>query len=315
MVGLTAVFVACALTAVSLTLASQPGSSIRNTALTSSASGPLRRAPDEATPAPRRVASPAAFADPAARTGDSGPNPDCTLIVPARPLTARGLATPFQLTATDPADGPCTEDNYSQSAFVQAAIFNTGTGRITIYNPLVIDQGTTPAVSPVLPVLPRGSVVALWFGYNGIRLTLAGADCTAGLGAEPGHTAGAYCNARAFFAAAGRAVAQVPALAALARPCLAAGSLAATSHEGNGVTTEYLATAAGRLAEDNAASAAALPGASVLVGGGGDGLLDFAVCRAASADGASDAAPAGPRPAVSPSAPAPGPSTQPSRLT
>ena len=35
------------------------------------------------------------------------PNADCTLIVPPNPLTARGLATPYQLVATDPNNGPC----------------------------------------------------------------------------------------------------------------------------------------------------------------------------------------------------------------
>ena len=33
-------------------------------------------------------------------------NMNCTLIVPAHPLTAQGLATPYLLTATDPAQGP-----------------------------------------------------------------------------------------------------------------------------------------------------------------------------------------------------------------
>src|SRR3982074_3490119 len=30
------------------------------------------------------------------------PNPDCTLIIPKNALTAAGLATPYQLTATNP---------------------------------------------------------------------------------------------------------------------------------------------------------------------------------------------------------------------
>src|SRR5437016_2662319 len=32
-------------------------------------------------------------------------NMDCTLIVPPNPLSAQGLATPYQLTATNPANG------------------------------------------------------------------------------------------------------------------------------------------------------------------------------------------------------------------
>ncbi|HZT34731.1 MAG TPA: hypothetical protein VFA15_02335, partial [Nitrososphaera sp.] len=31
------------------------------------------------------------------------PNPDCTITLPSNPLSAQGLATPYQLGATDPA--------------------------------------------------------------------------------------------------------------------------------------------------------------------------------------------------------------------
>src|SRR5206468_3168830 len=71
-------------------------------------------------------------------------NGDCTLIVPPNPLTAQGLATPFQLTATDPDQGPCNESNPNQAVFVQGAIIDPVTGHIAIYNPLVIDKGTQP---------------------------------------------------------------------------------------------------------------------------------------------------------------------------
>src|ERR1700744_2110049 len=40
-------------------------------------------------------------------SSDAPPNPDCTLIVPSNPLSAKGLSTPFQLVATDPNGGPC----------------------------------------------------------------------------------------------------------------------------------------------------------------------------------------------------------------
>jgi len=73
-------------------------------------------------------------------------NMDCSIIFPANPLTAEGLATPYQLIATDPANGPCNEGNADQSAFVQAAIFDPATHQISVYNPLVIDYGTQPAV-------------------------------------------------------------------------------------------------------------------------------------------------------------------------
>src|SRR5438477_128905 len=83
--------------------------------------------------------------------GGGVPNPNCTLIVPANPLTATGLATPYQLTATDVNNGPCNEANAAQSAFIQAAVFDPATNTISIYDPLVIDQGTQPATAPVIP--------------------------------------------------------------------------------------------------------------------------------------------------------------------
>lgn len=73
-------------------------------------------------------------------------NPNCTIIIPDAPLSAVGLATPYQLIATKPADGDCHETNPNSSAFVQASILDPATGQISIYNPLVIDQGTTPAM-------------------------------------------------------------------------------------------------------------------------------------------------------------------------
>lgn len=109
-------------------------------------------------------------------TATTTDNVNCTLIVPADPLTAQGLATPYQLTATNPADGPCNESNPNQTAFVQGAVIDKSTGQISVYNPVVVDQGTQAAVTPTVPTLPANSVVALWFGFNGATLSFAGAD-------------------------------------------------------------------------------------------------------------------------------------------
>src|SRR5579883_1814988 len=94
-------------------------------------------------------------------------NGNCTLRVPAHPLSAQGLATPYQLSATDDDNGPCNEANVAQAAFVQAAVIDPATGQISVYNPLVIDKGTKPAVAPVVPKLPAHAVVGIWFGFNG----------------------------------------------------------------------------------------------------------------------------------------------------
>jgi hypothetical protein len=157
------------------------------------------------------AASAATNAAPAANT--AVPNPNCTLIIPADPLSAKGLATPYQLTATDPGQGACSESNTAQSAFVQAAVFDPATNSISIYNPLVVDRGDNPLVPPVLPTLPSGAIVGIWFGYNGGDLTLRAAagqsltdaKCVNGLN---GNVFGqfAYCNAPAFFTAANAAI-------------------------------------------------------------------------------------------------------------
>src|SRR5258706_12073778 len=140
-------------------------------------------------------------------------NADCTLIVPANPLTAQGLETPYQLMATNPNNGPCNEANPNQSAFVQAAVIDRATGNISVYEPLVIDQGTNPAAAPTMPKLNATSVVGIWFGFNGNNLTLQGTNnslqqgnCVNGIsGSIFGQFS--YCNAPAFFRAANHAIA------------------------------------------------------------------------------------------------------------
>ena len=61
-------------------------------------------------------------------------NVNCDIIVPANPLTAKGLATPYQLTGTDgmsPAQSGCTMTNAANlGAFVQATILDPATGQL-----------------------------------------------------------------------------------------------------------------------------------------------------------------------------------------
>lgn len=99
-------------------------------------------------------------------------NMDCTLVAPPNPLSAQGLMTPYQLVATNPAQGPCNEANPNQAAFVQAVILDPATGKLSAYEPLVIDQGTQPAVKPAPVKFPRNGIVFIAFGYNGNVLTL-----------------------------------------------------------------------------------------------------------------------------------------------
>ena len=105
-------------------------------------------------------------------------NANCDIIVPAHPLTATGLATPYRLTGPDgasPAASGCTMANAANlGAFVQATILDPATGKLSVYEPLVITNGTRPAAAPVVPKLPKGAVVTIDFGFNGGTLTQVG---------------------------------------------------------------------------------------------------------------------------------------------
>jgi nitrate reductase NapE component len=219
------------------------------------------------------------------------PNPNCTLIVPNQPLSAQGLATPYQLTATNPRNGPCNEANPAQTAFVQGAVFDPATSQISVYNPLVIDKGTQAAAPPVMPQLPANAVVALWFGFNGdtLRLqganqrTLAAANCVNGLGNSL-FGQFAYCNAPQFFRAANQAIQagnlMVPALGTAndGMPCPTVRDFSVVDQDqSDNVTTTYLVTQNGQIAQNTAANTAALAGTHVQVNASDNRLLDVAL--------------------------------------
>jgi hypothetical protein len=126
------------------------------------------------------------------------PDPVCTLTVPANPLTPAGLATPYQL-------ANCDETNIDQAAFAEAAVLDPA-GKLSVYHPLVVNADTQPHGTPVVPNIPAGSVVAIWFGSNADTLKVVGPGVVGGLN---GDTFGqfAYINAPAFFKAAHAAIA------------------------------------------------------------------------------------------------------------
>jgi hypothetical protein len=219
-------------------------------------------------------------------------NTDCTLIVPDSPLSASGLATPYQLTGPGgqgPAASGCTESNPDLQAFVQATILDPATGRLSVYEPLVVTQGSAPAVAPVRPSLPPRAVVNVMVGFNGSSLrlagagpgTLAGADCVNGLG-DSLFGQVSYCNSAAFYAAADLDLAEgrlrIPASGTsplTGRPCPTTRSFDLVDQDpSDNVTTEYLLTANGETAQDNAASQAVLPGATMISNGSDNRLLD-----------------------------------------
>jgi hypothetical protein len=228
-------------------------------------------------------------------------NTACTLVVPPNPLSAQGLATPYQLVATNAGNGPCNEANAGQSAFVQADIIDPATGQITSYAPLVIDQGTQPAVVPTAPTLPANAVVAIWFGFNATTLTLQNNAQTKGhghhiavnmtmRGGTNGNcvngTAGspfgqfAYCNAPNFFRAANAAIQagtlKIPALgtASDGKPCMTVRDFGMVDmDQSDNVQTKYLANGNGQTAQFTAANQAALANATTIANPSDNALL------------------------------------------
>jgi hypothetical protein len=191
---------------------------------------------------------------------------NCQLMVPDTPLAATGLATPYQLTniAGDPNSGTCAMANTGTSTFVQGAVLDLVTSTIKVYNPLVIDAGTTAAATPVTPTLPASSVVALWTGFNGGKLLLANlntngittGNCVNGFG---GTQFGeyTYCNAESWFAAANTAILNgsiIPPALGTALDGLTCPSVrnfaVIDQDQSDNVVTNYILTAAGTYAQN-----------------------------------------------------------------
>jgi hypothetical protein len=204
---------------------------------------------------------------------------DCTLQVPANPLSARGLATPYVL-----GDG-CQMSNADLQAYVEADIINPRTGRIKVYNPLVITEGTQPAARPVPPRVPRGDVVGIMFGFNGDNLMLTSTghslqqgNCVNGLG-QSLFTQVAYCNSPAFYRAANRDIARgllkIPPLPTGndGQPCPTTRDFSVVDQDqSDNVVTTYLLTASGQTAQDSPGNATAL-GAATPINNGSDNAL------------------------------------------
>jgi hypothetical protein len=128
----------------------------------------------------------------------------------------------------------------------------------------VIDRGTQPAVAPVVPQLPQGAIVGIWFGFNGNTLHLTG-DKNEGLCINGRHGSDfgqfAYCNAPQFFHAVNAAIQAgklaVPPLGTAndGQPCPTTRSFAIVDMDpSDNVQTRYLANGDGQTAQFSAAN-------------------------------------------------------------
>ncbi|MGB6579698.1 MAG: hypothetical protein WBF34_17450, partial [Streptosporangiaceae bacterium] len=220
------------------------------------------------------------------------------------PLSAQGLATPYQLTGTDgqtPAASGCQMTNAANlGAFVQATILDPRTGALSVYNPLVVTQGTTPAIAPTVPTLPANAIVTIDFGFNGTDLFQVGATPTAlqqgrCVNGQPGSIFGqvSFCNGVQFFNTAfaleregrlrvpseGTSTKIVPTGGAVGtgNDCPVTRNFDMVDQDpSDNVTTEYLLNpTTGQTAQDTTANADNLTGSTLLLNGSDNTLLDL----------------------------------------
>jgi hypothetical protein len=205
---------------------------------------------------------------------------NCTVTVPARPLSAQGLAAPWVL-----GDGCTWKNGGSEGVFIDATILSPD-GRLQVYNPLVIDQGTTPAVAPTPPTIARGSQVILSLGANGNAVALVGrgarqANCIDALGNSLINQT-PQCNAAAFYRMANaeirRGILKIPAIGRAkdgrACPTVRDFSLIDQDQSDNAVAQYLFDPNTGQTAQATAANQTAMAGASVMSNGSDNGLLD-----------------------------------------
>ena len=205
---------------------------------------------------------------------------NCTVSVPANPLSAQGLASPWVL-----GDGCTWANGGTEGVFIDATILAPN-GQLQVYDPLVINQGTTPAVAPTPPTIAAGSQVILSVGFNGAALALVGA------GAQQGNCIDAFgnslidqtpqCNAASFYRMANAEIAR----GTLTIPAAGTGNdgqacqttrdfaLIDQDQSDNAVAHYLFDPATGQSAQDTAANQAAMANATVEANGSDNGLLD-----------------------------------------
>jgi hypothetical protein len=215
---------------------------------------------------------------------------NCFVTIPDNALSAEGLATPFLLMP------PCSMAVGTQQAFAEAAVFDPATGEISIYHPLILDAGKNASVAPVVPNLPAGASVGLWFGFNGDTLQLLdtdGKDTNASpklaaikcVNGEPGISGDifgqvSWCNTNAFFEpvnaniAAGKTT--VPPLGTdkNGQDCPSSRAFTVVDQDpSDNLPTQYLLLPDGSTVQDTAANRAKYPTATVINNASDEALI------------------------------------------
>jgi hypothetical protein len=217
------------------------------------------------------------FNQTAAEAADST---NCTVSVPAHPLSAKGLATPWVL-----GDGCTWENGDTEGVFIDATILSPN-GQLQVYNPLVITQGTQPEVAPTPPTIARGSQVILSVGFNGNALAVVGpgvrqGNCIDAIGNSLINQT-PQCNAARFYRMANfeiaRGILKIPAIGTGkdGKACQTTRDFALIDQDqsDNAVAHYLFNPNTGQTTQATAANLANLPGDTVETNGSDNGLLD-----------------------------------------
>jgi hypothetical protein len=217
------------------------------------------------------------FNQTAAEAADST---NCTVSVPAHPLSAKGLATPWVL-----GDGCTWENGGTEGVFIDATILSPN-GQLQVYNPLVITQGTQPEVAPTPPTIARGSQVILSVGFNGNALAVVGpgvrqGNCIDAIGNSLINQT-PQCNAANFYQMANfeiaRGILKIPAIGTGkdGKACQTTRDFALIDQDqsDNAVAHYLFNPNTGQTTQATAANLANLPGDTVETNGSDNGLLD-----------------------------------------
>jgi hypothetical protein len=217
------------------------------------------------------------FNQTAAEAADST---NCTVSVPAHPLSAKGLATPWVL-----GDGCTWENGATEGVFIDATILSPN-GQLQVYNPLVITQGTQPEAAPAPPTIARGSQVILSVGFNGNALAVVGpgvrqGNCIDAIGNSLINQT-PQCNAANFYQMANleiaRGILKIPAIGTGkdGKACQTTRDFALIDQDqsDNAVAHYLFNPNTGQTTQATAANLANLPGDTVETNGSDNGLLD-----------------------------------------
>ena len=211
---------------------------------------------------------------------------DCYLEVPPDPLNT-GLFKPWYLSTNPISEVNCTQTQDGTEVFVESTILDLDTGNFYVYNPLVVDKGTQPAITPQVISLPVNNTVIINVGANGNSVTLISngnsfqvGNCVNGIpnGSIFGQVA--YCNGKNFFKTVndlisiGKVIIPPIQNTILGDQCPTTRSFGVVDQDqSDNVITQYILTTDGKVAQDNPFNRKNIPNISKILSNGSDNRL------------------------------------------